>query len=105
MADDKNSNRMMLEIDRAIRAINRQIINPEIPEISLGDLSPVLKLVAKSRAAYLKELFDIANLSEDMPSVEQIKHLNNLRLTFEELVLATKALQTAIERGYLDIRQ
>lgn len=105
MADDKNSNRMMLEIDRAIRAINRQIINPEVPEISLGDLSPVLKLVAKSRAAYLKELFDIANLSEDMPSVEQIKHLNNLRLTFEELVLATKALQTAIERGYLDIRQ
>jgi hypothetical protein len=63
-----------------------------------------MKLVARSRAEYLKELFDLASVvCEDLPSPDQIAHLRKLRITFDELVTAAKALNIAIERGYLDV--
>jgi len=101
-----DNKRLLLELDNAIREINRQVINPEIPELSLEDLHPVMELVAKARSNYLKRLFDItAAVDEEMPSTEQLKQLRLLRLTFEELREGSQALTTAIERGYLDVNR
>ncbi len=99
-----DNNRLLLEISSRIRELNRNIINPVIPELTLDDLNPVLKLVARARAAYLKELFDLAGMAtEQIPSPGQVSHLNNLRTTYEELVTGVQALESAIERGYLDV--
>ena len=103
MATNTEINRMMLEIDQAIKDINREVINPEIRELAMGDLVPVFNLVAKTRAAYLKELFDIAKMSDEMPSKDQIERLGILRHSYDEMLASTKALLTAIERGYLDV--
>lgn len=98
-------NRLLLEIDNRIRELNRRIINPVIPELALDDLSPVLKLVAMARAAYLKELFDLAGVvGEQIPSPGQVTKLSHLRTTYEELVTGVQALESAIERGYLDVQ-
>ncbi|WP_260293998.1 hypothetical protein [Sedimenticola hydrogenitrophicus] len=103
MANDNN--RILLEIDKIIRELNREIINPAFQELTVADLSPVLKLVARARSAYLKELLDIAHIAGDgLPPPEQVKQLQRLRLTFEELVKGSQAIETAIQRGYLDVK-
>ena len=101
-----NNNRLLLEISNAIRELNCEIINPEIPELTLAGIKPVMAMVARSRAAYLKELFDITGIvGEGHPTHDQISRLKDLRQTYQELVEASQALEGAIERGYLDIQQ
>lgn len=99
------NNRLLLELEKYRREINREIINPIIPELSLEDLKPLLSMVAHTRAAYISELLDIANLSPNsVPSADQIKQLRNCRETFDELVAAVNALETVIQRDYLDVK-
>ncbi|MES9957524.1 MAG: hypothetical protein ABW086_10760 [Sedimenticola sp.] len=101
----KDNNRLLLEIDKTIRELNRDAINPQIPELMLDDLTPVMALVARSRAIYLRELFDVANIADEgMPSPDQIRQLRQLREAYEELVAGAQALETAIQRGYLDVQ-
>lgn len=98
------NNRLLLELDKTIREINRRVINPEIPELNLEDLNPIMELVARARSNYLKELFDMATVVGDsMPSPDQLKQLRYLRLSFEELREGAQALEAAIQRGYLDV--
>ena len=62
-------------------------------------------LAARSRAAYLKGLFDMIEVTgESMPTPDQVNKLRQLREAFEELVTASQALETAIQRGYLDVK-
>ncbi|MCP3671694.1 MAG: hypothetical protein GY814_14945 [Gammaproteobacteria bacterium] len=102
---DLDNNRLLLEISNRIRELNRNIINPVIPELTLDDLNPVLSMVARARAAYLNKLFDVAAVAQDqIPSHEQVNQLNHLRTTYEELVTGVQALESAIERGYIDVQ-
>jgi len=96
-------NRLLLQFEKLVRDINREEINPNIPELKLEDLNPVVSMVAKARARYLKELFELASISAE-PGPEQIKKLQKFRECYEELSEGAKALEIAIERGYLDIR-
>lgn len=103
MSDD--SKRLLMELERTLRAVNREIINPQIPELSIQDLNPILSLVASARARYLKALIDLGNeADENRATTEQLKHLARLRLEYDELVNGAKALETAIQRGYLDVK-
>jgi len=100
-----DNNRLLLELERKITGLNRETINPVFPDIGVDDIAPVMNMVAKIRAAYLKELFDIGEISgDDLPTPEQIKRLRELRESYEELVQASQALETAIQRGYLDVK-
>ena len=103
MASDNN--RMLLELDKVVREINRQVINPILPELTVDDLRPVLNLVARARADYLRELVDLAAaVADGLPSPDQVRRLAELRRTFEELLGGAQALETAIQRAYLDVR-
>ena len=55
-----DTNRLLMELERNMRAVNREVINPEIPELKLDDVMPVMRMVARARASYLKELFALA---------------------------------------------
>lgn len=99
-----DNNRLLLEIDKIIRELNRNEINSAIPEIQAADLNPVIGLVARTRASYLKALFEVAGKVDDgMPSPDQVAQLGRLRVTYKELVEGAQALETAIQRGYLDV--
>lgn len=96
--------RLLIAIDAEIREINRQTINPLFDELKLADLTPVIEMVAKARARYLRTLYDIALKNPDgQPSADDIERLAELRQVYEELVKGTQALETAIEREYLDV--
>lgn len=98
-------NRLLLQFEKSVREINREEINPKIAELKLSDLNPVVKMVAQARAHYLKSLFDLSNILEgNRPTPEQIRKLKVNRESYEELVEGSKALEVAIERGYLDVK-
>lgn len=100
-----DSNRLLLALEKSLRDINRGVINPEFEKLSIKDLNPVLDLVARARADYIKELFDMAAEYPDaLPSPDRVAELKEHRVRYEELVSASQALETAIERNYLDVR-
>lgn len=98
------ASRMLLAFEQQMRNINREILNPLIESLSPADLEPMLRMVAKARALYLQELLKVAGESGgELPDDQQIKVLHQRRLRYDELVAAAKALETAIQRGYLDV--
>ncbi len=98
-------NRLLMALERSMREINREVINPEIPALTIDDLRPVLHLVAKARASYLKALLNLGTRVDDAQAAAgELDELAKLRREYEELASAAKALETAIQRGYLDIR-
>ena len=100
-----DNNRMLLELDKLRREINRETISPVIPALSLDELKPMITMVANARAQYIRELLDLAKLSpEAMPAPGQIERLRRHREAYDELVKAAHALETVIEREYLDIK-
>lgn len=97
-------NRLLLELEGLRKDVNRTVINPLIPELGLDNLEPILRLVARARADYIKEFVDLSNqMKGAAPSVEQIRELRNRRIIFEELVDAMNALETVIQREYIDV--
>ena len=101
---NQDINRLLMELERSMRAVNHEVINPQIRELTIDEMRPVLCLVANARARYLKALFDLGSSQDtERPTEAQFTELHQLRTEFEELVSGAKALETAIQRGYLDV--
>lgn len=97
--------RFLIEIERQIRQLNHDVLDPEIKEVSKASLQPALIMVAKARAHYLQSYIKLANEYQDsLPSLEEVKSLRTARVTYDELVHASQALETAISRGYITIK-
>lgn len=106
MMDEKDINRMLMHYQQLLKSSNREHINPVIEELKIDDLKPMVQLVAKSRAAYLKYAYDLGKKyfgTETYPSADELKMLKTLRLRFSELADAAQAFETSIHRGYLDV--
>ena len=100
-----DSNRLLLELEKLRKEINRNVINPVIPALSIDALQPMLSMIAQCRKDYPCCLLDIAEHSDGQPPAEeQIARLRACRETYDELVSAANALETAIQRDYLDVR-
>ena len=105
--DEQDINRLMLHYEQLYRKSNKEIINPEIESLSTDDLKPIVNIVARSRAAYLKFVYELGKkyeVDQGTPSAEELKKLKTLRLRFEELAEGAKAFETSIQRGYLDLK-
>ncbi len=103
MAMEKN--RWLLELDRLLRKVNQAEIGPLLPTLTLVHIEPVLAMVARARGEYLKVLLELGEAHKNgQPSSDQIGQINELRKAYEELLSGAQALQTAIERGYLEVQ-
>jgi hypothetical protein len=102
---NQDINRLLMELERLMRAVNREVINPQIKELSIDDMRPALCMVANSRARYLKAFFELgAGTDGQEPTDTQLADLSRLRREYAELSEAAKALETAIQRGYIDVK-
>jgi hypothetical protein len=101
---NQDINRLLMELERLMRSVNRDVINPQISELDLQALQPVLRLVADARARYLKAFFDLGAHAQ-RPDAAQFDELQRLRNEYQELAEAAKALETAIQRGYIDVKR
>ena len=103
---NQDINRLLMELERLMRAVNREVINPQIKELSIEDMRPALCMVANARARYLKAFFELgASTDGDEPTDTQLADLTRLRVEYSELSKAAKALETARQRGYIDVKQ
>lgn len=101
----QDRDRLLMNLERAMRVVNQEVINPAIPELTTADIEPFIRMVARVRAAYLKALFELARgVGDGVPSADQVAHLRTLREGYEECVAGTRAIETAIKREYLDVR-
>lgn len=88
------------EIERSIRAANREILHERIPELGQQSFVRMAHHVAHLRASYL----EAALATEGDPGAAGwAKRLREHREAYEEAREAFEALQRAIERGYVDI--
>lgn len=98
-------NRRLIELERIRKEINREVINPLVPELALADLGPLLTTVAKARGDYVRALLDLAeDCQGEAPSLKSVQALRDKRIIFDELVAATNALETVIQREYMDVK-
>ncbi len=105
---DADINRLLLRFEQLMRETNREIINPYIHQLSIDELKPVVSVVAKARAVYLKRLYDIAQTHEAdqaLPSEAEIVELEQLQRRFKALAEGAQSIEVAIQRGYLDIKE
>ena len=98
-----DNQRLLLSLEQERRSINRETINPVIQELDLDSLRPIIKMIAEVRAAYIKSLVELAQKNDGIPTDDEIKSLTTLRKSFTELVDAANAMETAIERGYINV--
>ncbi|MGB0684243.1 MAG: hypothetical protein ACPGOV_16180 [Magnetovibrionaceae bacterium] len=103
MTTEQEVNRARLEMQQELRKINRETINALVPELNKQTLKPLFELVAKARGLYIKKLLELASGSGTMPTDEQVRELHLLRLSYEELLSGGQMIETAIERGYVDV--
>ncbi len=96
-------NRFLMEQDKLRREINREIMQPAFKQLSRAELEPLLRVVANSRVRYIKQLMEVARGGDGSVDAAQLAELRHCRETFQELVEAANALETIIERGYLDV--
>lgn len=106
MSDELSNHRFTVQLEDAIRAANLEVIGTLLPEISVEAVLPVAVMAAKMRARYLSEGFKLRkSLGDDgMPSAEQIARLREFRSAYEEAQSVVRALEHAIERGYVPIK-
>lgn len=101
------TNRLLMEFERLLREANREAINPILEELTLNQLKPMAQLVARARASYLKRLHELAlkyEGTENLPTEDEMQALALLRGRFLDLVEGSKSFETAIQRGYLDVK-
>ncbi|MFK8030004.1 MAG: hypothetical protein AB8G18_07165 [Gammaproteobacteria bacterium] len=101
----KHHRRLLMHFCDSISEINRSIINPVVAPLTLEKLAPVMSMVARARADYLKALFEQtveAGNEVDIAQVD-VSNLRRARERYEELIAAANAMETMIERGYLEV--
>lgn len=98
-----DSTRLLLELEKLRRDINREVLNRAVPELHIEDIHPIESIAAESRSVYLQALFDIARRAPELPSREEIDNLAWHRRCYEELRAAVDVLEEVIDRGYLDV--
>jgi hypothetical protein len=103
----QKNKRLLIELERVMREVNRDTINPLFEELSIDDLKPSMEMVAKARGKYLEEFKAISLVAKEGHELtpELVKNLRYSRLIYDELASASKAMDIAIERGYLDVRE
>ncbi|MFK7888606.1 MAG: hypothetical protein AB8G16_17240 [Gammaproteobacteria bacterium] len=99
----KDRRRLMIQFGETVRQVNRAVLNPIMEPLVPTELEPVVAMVANARAEYLQALLSLAAESDGETAPADVSELRLARERYEELLAATSALETMIERGYLDV--
>jgi hypothetical protein len=104
--DEKTIQKFSAALQQLMREKNCSIIDPLIPELTLDAFEELVEVGAKVRGAYLKQYFQLAEKTKnELPPAEDLKHLRGMRELYEEMSAAYHALETAMGRGYVTIKE
>lgn len=105
MSEEIDINHARMKMQQELRRINREVIHDLVPELGIKKLTPLFNLVAKARGLYIQKLVQIAEQTSDLPTDTQVMELSLLRRSYEELLSGGQMIETAIERGYIDVEK
>lgn len=87
------------------KEINRRVIDPIVPDVTRADIEALLAKNALVRGAYFKKYMEISQRSPDsLPTAEEIDELRLLRRAYQEMTTAVQAVEAAVEKDYLSIK-
>ncbi len=96
-------NRFLLALDKLRSDVNHEILQPRINTITIERFRPIVTAVAHARADYVEALIAFGEeAGNEAPKPERITELKQKREAFEELVAAANALETIIQRDYIN---
>jgi hypothetical protein len=84
----QSNKRLLLQLDKHRRDINKEAINSTVDNLNLDNLKPIVNMVANSRAAYIGALMKLSNSTSD--SSPSIKDMDQLREKRTELCCKLK---------------
>jgi len=105
--NEKDINRLMMQFKLMLQKANRDHINPEVEALSIEGMKPIVDLVARSRARYLKHVYQLCKkyqASDAFPSEDELQKLKSLRSCFLDLTDGAQSFEISIQRGYLDLK-
>ena len=93
----------MERIDYTVYASNQEVIAHVLGHADAGKFQRLAVAAAIARAQWVAAALASTETSQP-PSAEQVTHLSEMRLAYEELTEAYEALRRMVERGYLQYR-
>ena len=80
------------------------MINTKFKNLTIKTIKPSINQAVRARADNLKEQCDVISQFPDaLPPAERIGKVRDYRVRYEELIAASQALETVIQRKYLDV--
>jgi hypothetical protein len=102
----KHQRHFLHEVEKGIREANVAIIHGLIPELGPDSFLRFATVVARLRADYLQAALHLSRaVEQDAARDEALGELRRHREAYEEARAAFDALQRAIEKGYVDMRE
>lgn len=98
----RNLARFLQEIEVAVFAANREIIQRAIPGLNRDSFVRFAVVVAEARAAYVKLGLEMSKKGHAPPPAD-LARLREARANYEELLHAFESTQRLIERGYSSV--
>lgn len=99
----RDNSRLLLKLEEQRRQINREALNPSLGTVDIESLLPIVKTCATARSNYISCLMSIANKNQGASvDKKQIDQLKQFRVVYEELIRAANAMETVIDRGYVN---
>jgi len=93
----------MERIDYTVYASNQEVIAHVLGHADAGKFQRLAVAAAIARAQWVAAALAATETSQP-PSSEEVTHLAEMRLAYEELTEAYEALRRMVERGYLPYR-
>lgn len=93
----------MERIDYTVYASNQEVIAHVLGHADAGKFQRLAVAAAIARAQWVAAALACTETSQP-PTAEQVTHLAEMRVAFEELTEAYEALRRMVERGYLPYR-
>ncbi|MCR9257754.1 MAG: hypothetical protein NXI16_16855 [Alphaproteobacteria bacterium] len=92
----------MEDLQIATFKANQEVFSRALPMLRVDDFVRFSRKVAEARADYISAALEETN-RVGPPDPMKIKHIQALRVTYEELAAAYEATERLIERGYSKI--
>ena len=97
--------RVLQRFEHEIVKVNRKNIGEITGEVSNRDLLSLGEAISICRAKYLKSVLEVAKNRDETLEARLASEVRTKRLLYEETMQGFAALRTALERGYVVIRE
>lgn len=95
----RRQHQVLEDIEQGIRLANREVLGQALPRLGRDHVLALAVAVAKLRGAYLEAAMHLVR-----PAAGDLAGIRSKREAYDEARMAFEALERAIERGYIELK-